>query len=92
MRILTEIRNGMNRNRLLWASRRGMLELDLLLTPFVKLHYESLCEEDKIAFEVLLEQDDQLLFQWLISRQILPDKSFCRIVEIIRAAHFKSDL
>ena len=37
-----------------------MLELDLLLTPFVKLHYESLCEEDKIAFEVLLEQDDQL--------------------------------
>ena len=80
----------MNRNRLLWASRRGMLELDLLLTPFVERHYEHLSDKDKIVFEVLLEQEDQTLYKWLINRRILPDNNFFRIVNIIRAAHAMS--
>ena len=80
----------MNRNRLLWASRRGMLELDLLLTPFVERHYEHLSDKDKIVFEVLLEQEDQTLYKWLIDRRILPDNNFFRIVNIIRAAHAMS--
>ena len=80
----------MNRNRLLWASRRGMLELDLLLTPFVEHHYEHLSEQDKMVFEVLLEQEDQTLYKWLINRRILPDNNFFRIVNIIRAAHAMS--
>ncbi|MAA53909.1 MAG: response regulator receiver protein [Porticoccaceae bacterium] len=80
----------MNRNRLLWACRRGMLELDLLLGPFVESHYEHLSDTDKLAFEVLLEQEDQVLYQWLLSRQMPPDESFCRIVDIILAVHCKS--
>ena len=80
----------MNRNRLLWASRRGMLELDLLLTPFVERHYEHLSEQDKMVFEVLLEQEDQTLYKWLINCRILPDNNFFRIVNIIRAAHARS--
>ena len=80
----------MNRNRLLWASRRGMLELDLLLTPFVERHYEHLSDKDKIVFEVLLEHEDQTLYKWLISHRILPDNNFFRIVNIIRAAHAMS--
>ena len=80
----------MNRNRLLWASRRGMLELDLLLTPFVEHHYEHLSEQDKMVFEVLLEQEDQTLYKWLINRRILPDNNFFRIVNVIRAAHAMS--
>jgi antitoxin CptB len=51
----------MNKNRLLWASRRGMLELDLILAPFVKDVYDSLEEDDKLRFEVLLECEDQTL-------------------------------
>ena len=80
----------MNRNRLLWASRRGMLELDLLLTPFVEHHYEHLSDKDKLVFEVLLEHEDQTLYKWLINHRILPDNNFFRIVNIIRAAHSMS--
>ena len=32
-------------NRLFWQSRRGMLELDVLLVPFVKEVYPGLDEE-----------------------------------------------
>ena len=45
----------MNKNRLLWASRRGMLELDLILTPFVENVYDTLSKDDQLRFEVLLE-------------------------------------
>ena len=45
----------MNKNRLVWASRRGMLELDLILAPFVENVYDSLTEDDQLRFEVLLE-------------------------------------
>ncbi len=34
-------------NRLFWQSRRGMLELDVLLVPFVKEVYPDLDEEDQ---------------------------------------------
>ncbi|MGB2041675.1 MAG: succinate dehydrogenase assembly factor 2, partial [Porticoccaceae bacterium] len=41
----------MNKNRLMWASRRGMLELDLILQPFVENTYDSLAEDDQLRFE-----------------------------------------
>ena len=36
----------MEKNRLIWASRRGMLELDLMLQPFVEQHYDQLDQTD----------------------------------------------
>jgi len=52
----------MNKNRLMWASRRGMLELDLILQPFVENTFDSLPEDDQLRFEALLEREDQQLF------------------------------
>ena len=59
----------MNKNRLLWASRRGMLELDLILTPFVENVYDSLDEQDQLRFQVLLDCEDQTLFLWFMQRE-----------------------
>jgi len=73
----------MNKNRLIWASRRGMLELDLMLQPFVEHHYESLLEDDKLRFQALLELEDQQLFAWLVKREQSLDPEIQRIVEII---------
>ena len=53
-----------HKNRLLWGSRRGMLELDLVLTPFVENVYESLSEEDQQRYQRLLLEQDQDLFAW----------------------------
>ena len=62
----------MNKNRLKWASRRGMLELDLILQPFVEDHYDALAEDDKLRFEVLLEMEDQQLFGWFMQLRATP--------------------
>jgi len=73
----------MQKNRLLWASRRGMLELDLLLQPFVENHYDLLSDDDKHQFHLFLELEDQQLFQWLVQKEKAADNNIQRIVDII---------
>ena len=43
------------RDRCYWRSRRGLLELDLLLPPFVKARFDSLSSAQTSALERLLE-------------------------------------
>ena len=76
----------MQKNRLLWASRRGMLELDLLLQPFVENHYDNLSDDDKAQFHLFLELEDQQLFQWLIHKDQASDSNMQRIVDTIYAS------
>ena len=61
-----------------------MLELDLILTPFVENVYDTLSEDDQLRFEVLLECEDQTLFIWFMQRENPSDPNMERIVKIIR--------
>ena len=74
----------MDRNRLFWASRRGMLELDLVLLPFLDNVYDSLEQEDKERYWALMDCEDQDLFAWFMRRTDPEDPDTLRIVEIIR--------
>jgi len=58
----------MNVKRLKWACRRGMLELDLVLEPFLENIFSTLSDEDKVRFESLLESEDQDLFDWFLRK------------------------
>ena len=46
-------------NRMRWAARRGMLELDLMLEPFVSARYAQLDETDRYRFQQLMLCEDQ---------------------------------
>ncbi|MBB5209981.1 succinate dehydrogenase assembly factor 2 [Microbulbifer hydrolyticus] len=74
----------MDRNRLFWASRRGMLELDLVLLPFLENVYETLSEDDKQRYITLLDEQDQDLFAWFLRREDPEDPELKKIVQIIR--------
>ncbi len=76
----------MERNKLFWASRRGMLELDLILQPFVDQVYPSLSQEDQARYVELLTCEDQDLFGWLMQQNTPADAQTRRIVDIICAA------
>lgn len=62
----------MEYSRLLWACRRGMLELDLILGAYAKVYYQKACEEDQRLFIKLLDCQDQELFNWLVKRESAP--------------------
>ena len=75
-------------DRVLWRSRRGMLELDLLLVDFARVRYPLLDCADQEAYGALLEQDDWTIWEWLQGRSA-PSSSFVRIVDAI--ADFVAD-
>ena len=69
--------------RLYWHSRRGMLELDVLLLPFLEEAYADLDEDDKSRFRRLLECEDQDMFVWFMQRAEPDDPDLKRIVRMI---------
>lgn len=72
-------------NRMRWASRRGLLELDLLLAPFVEACYLALGERDKADFRRLVAEQDQDIMNWIMGREPVTDSSLEPIVAKIRA-------
>ena len=69
--------------RLCWHSRRGMLELDLMLGPFVKERYPQLSVRDQNRYRDLLDCEDQDLFRWLLGLERADDAGIAAIVEKI---------
>ena len=72
-------------NRLRWRSRRGMLELDLLLLPFFDEVYRDLEESEQLIFQRLLEQDDPDLWVWFSRAGKSEDPELQTMVETILA-------
>jgi antitoxin CptB len=70
-------------NRLFWHSRRGMLELDVLLVPFVREVFSALDAEDQQRYRKLLECEDQDMFGWFMQRGEPDDPDLQRIVRMI---------
>lgn len=66
-----------------WACRRGMLELDVLLGPFMETAFDSLSDDDQILFERLLTSDDPDLFAWFMGHAKCEDSELARMVDVI---------
>lgn len=69
--------------RLRWACRRGMLELDVLLLPFVDQAFDTLTFQQKETFERLLTCDDPDLFAWFMGHQNCADPDLAEMVSIL---------
>lgn len=76
--------NHDDHNRMRWASRRGLLELDLFLEDFVVNAYPLLSDEMKTLYKDLMGEADQDLFEWLMGRS-QPSDALSPIVDTIRA-------
>lgn len=70
-------------NRLFWHSRRGMLELDVLLVPFTQEVYPTLNETDRELYVRLLSCEDQDMFGWFMQRGEPEDADLRHIVRMI---------
>ena len=57
-----------NLERVRWRSRRGLLELDIVLGRFIEQHYAQLDEAGQRAFEALLDMPDNTLWDMIAGR------------------------
>jgi len=82
-----EDNTGSTVRRLQWRSRRGMLELELALLPFVERRLEALSAAEQARYEALLEHDDWDIFEWLQGRGSAPDPALAELIDEIRRVH-----
>lgn len=80
---MNETSDSLSFKRLKWQCRRGMLELDVLLEPFLDEVYLTLDEEDKARFHELIKLEDQEMFPWFMQKETPEDADLARIVNII---------
>jgi antitoxin CptB len=70
-----------------WRSRRGLLELELVLKPFVDDCLPLLDSETRRQYAALLEIDDCDLYDWIQQRSRPDDLGFVPLLERIREAN-----
>ena len=70
-------------NQLYWRSRRGMLELDLQLQPFLEQSFFSLEENEKEGYEKLLLEEDWQIYDWLRGVTAPVDEDVALVVDKI---------
>jgi antitoxin CptB len=70
--------------RLLWRCRRGMRELDVLLTRYLERRYAASSPHERAAFAQLLELPDPDLFGYLVGRTIPQEVIQVEIIAAIR--------
>lgn len=71
--------------RQIWHSRRGMLELDVLLEPFARHELANLTSDLQDVYVRLLAQQDPDLFAWFMGHDKSGDKDLAAMVKRIQA-------
>lgn len=66
-----------------WRSRRGLLELDLFLLPFVERCYSHLASEEKRIYQKLLQENDMDILAWLSGAERPDDNGMAQLVDKI---------
>lgn len=74
-----------------WRCRRGMLELDLFLIPYLEQQFSLLSESDKAIFIALLDKPDPDLLNLLMG-YATPDAVERDVVQKIRIFKHKGRL
>jgi len=69
--------------RLRWRCRRGMKELDVLLTRYVERHYAGASPAAQGAFLELLETPDPLIYAYCMGQALPPTPLLSSVIERI---------
>ena len=78
------MQTGQDRLRKLrWKSRRGMKELDVLLEAFLDKHSDALLGGDWQELEWFLEQEDDVLFDWISGRSLPTNPDLLRLIKTL---------
>jgi antitoxin CptB len=72
--------------RLRWRCRRGMKELDILLTRYLDECYCTAAGEEQEAFRHLLEMPDPLLYAYCLRLEPPPERLAVLVARLTRNA------
>ena len=67
-----------------WLCRRGMKELDVVMSRYLEDYYQSASSIDQGIFKALLEMPDPDLYELLLGRGEENDPELVRFIEFLR--------
>jgi antitoxin CptB len=76
---------GAEFGKLRWRCRRGMRELDVLLTRYADEVYRTAAPEQQDAFRRLLEMQDPVMHAYFLGRETPPDAALASLIARITA-------
>lgn len=79
-----EMTSDRRRDRIRWHCRRGMLELDLILSSAVERYYDAFSESERDQLEQLLALEDTTLFACLQGIEDPPHPELRQLVAKLR--------
>ena len=79
-------KDSAQRSRLRWRCRRGMRELDALMSGYLDRHYDTASDDDRALFHSLLEWPDPELFRFLLGSAAVDDPALERLRRVITGA------
>ena len=68
------------------SMRRGIKEMDLILSAYAGAHLAAMSEADLDIYEALLEESDHDLYRWVSGQDHAPDRFAGLIAEIATGA------
>ncbi|MFN0039148.1 MAG: succinate dehydrogenase assembly factor 2 [Burkholderiales bacterium] len=71
-------------DRIRWRCRRGLLELDLVLSKFLEERFDSLTDIQKEKFVQLINNSDNDLWDLISKRKSVVNHEFQEIIEILQ--------
>ena len=74
------------KKRLRYLTRRGLLELDIVLTRFMQKHFDALTQEQLEVFRDILDWQDQDFLAIVNGYQDVPEERFLALITLIRSA------
>jgi antitoxin CptB len=73
-----------DKKKLEWQCRRGMLELDVILIPFLEQYYDEIDPMRRKAFAELLQQADPDIYTWIMGFGSCSEPGLESIIDLIR--------
>lgn len=75
--------SSIEKDRLRWQCRRGLLELDIILQNFLEQGYNDLSPREKGYFAALLKEADTNILAYLNRTKKCPDSNLNQILKKI---------
>ncbi len=72
-------------SHLRWLCRRGMKELDVVMTGYLEDYYLEADEQDQQAFKALLEMADPDIFSLLVGRNTVSDRAINNLIDKLKS-------
>ncbi|SFR34832.1 antitoxin CptB [Yoonia tamlensis] len=84
---MTETREAMIKRMRMRSMRRGIKEMDLILSAFADAHLAGMSDAELALYDALLAENDHDIYGWIGGQFAVPDSYAGLIAQVTKGAH-----